>query len=98
MQLTLPTTRTIEIDGMCGQACIQRVASSLSNIGGVSAESVTLGFVTIDADPIGCAAACTAIGLAGFRAHERAAHGQANDSIYAAWKTRSHPTSLVASA
>jgi copper chaperone CopZ len=73
MQTATTTARTLEIDGMHGDACVQKVTSALKDVQNVKTESVKVGSAKIDADKAGCAAACTAIGGAGFKAHEKIA-------------------------
>ncbi len=84
MEASTIATRTLEIDGMCADACVKRVSDALKNVHGVSTQSVKVGSVTIGADQAGCAAACTAIGNAGFKARERASSAQTNGQTHAA--------------
>ncbi len=83
MEASTITTRTLEIDGMCCDACVQKITAALRNVHGVSTQSVKVGSVTIGADQAGCAAACTAIEGAGFKARERACSAQTNGQTYA---------------
>lgn len=62
--------RTLEIDGMTGDACIQKVTGVLKNVAGVSTQSVKVGAAHIGADQAGCNAARAALGVAGFKSRE----------------------------
>lgn len=73
MQTATTTARTLEIDGMRGDACVQKVTGVLKDLQNVKTESVKVGSATIDADKAGCAAACSAINGAGYKAHEKIA-------------------------
>ena len=64
------TLRTLQIDGMTGDACIKTVVDSLKGVAGVTHQTVQLGSATMHATDAGCASAVTAIGAAGFKAHE----------------------------
>lgn len=64
------TTRTLNIDGMSGDACVNKVTGALKDVQGVTTQSVKVGSAVIGADNHGCTAACNAIGSAGFKAHE----------------------------
>jgi copper chaperone CopZ len=63
-------SRTIKVDGMTGDVCVQKVSSALKDVEGVTTKSVTVGSVTIEADRDGYAAACTAIKDAGFKVED----------------------------
>ncbi len=63
------SNRTIEIDGMSGDACVKKVTSALKDVRGVSNASVTVGEATMKIDQAGCEAACAAIGKAGYKAN-----------------------------
>lgn len=65
---TNPTTRTITIDGMSGDACVKKVTEALKSVHNVTIKSVTVGSATIEADQNGCNAACASIRTAGFKA------------------------------
>ena len=67
---TNPNTRTLEIKGMTGDACVQKVTGALKGVRGVFTKSVNVGTATIGADQSACDAACVAIGTAGFSAQE----------------------------
>lgn len=84
MEASTITTRTLEIEGMTGAVCVQKVTDALKNVHGVSTQSVKVGSATIGADQAGTAAATAAINAAGFKARERAGAAQTNDSTYAA--------------
>jgi copper chaperone len=83
MEATTIRTRTLEIDGMSCEACVQKVTDALRNVHGVSTQSVKVGSATIGADQAGCSAACAAIGGAGFKAREGAKTAQANGATRA---------------
>ncbi len=72
METATTTGRTLEIDGMSGDACVQKVTGALKGVHGVSTQSVKVGGAKIQADQAGCAAACAAIGSAGFKVREGA--------------------------
>lgn len=65
----VPTTtnRTIEIDGMTGDACITKANAALKGVAGVTTQSVKVGSAAINADDAGFNAACAALGGAGFK-------------------------------
>ncbi len=64
--------RTIQIDGMTGEECIQKVTGALKNIRGVTTHSVILGSAAIGTDAAGSSNACAILEGVGFRARERA--------------------------
>lgn len=72
METTTLSNRTLKIDGMTGDVCVQKVTDALKGVPGVKTESVKVGCATIGADQAGCNAACGALGKAGFKAHEGA--------------------------
>lgn len=63
-------TKTIKIDGMTGDACVQKVTGALKGIDNVTTESVKVGTATIKANGAGCKSACAAIDKAGYKAQE----------------------------
>lgn len=63
-------TRTLEIDGMSGDACVNKVSGALKAVAGVETKSVSVGSATIKSDKAGCDAACAGIKKAGYSAHE----------------------------
>jgi len=65
-------TRSIAIDGMTGDACVGKVTGALKGVPNVATHSVKVGSASIGADQAGCAAACAAVGAAGFKAKESA--------------------------
>lgn len=79
MQPATMTNRTLEIDGMTGDACVQKVTGALKGVQGVETRFVKVGMAKVGADQAGCDAACAAIQSAGFKAHERARSGETND-------------------
>lgn len=64
------TTRHLEIEGMSGDTCVNKVKESLRNVPNVFTQSVKVGAATIEADQPACTAACTAINGAGYKAKE----------------------------
>lgn len=64
------SNHTLEIDGMTGDACVQKVTGALKGVAGVTTQSVKVGSATISADGQGCTAACAAIGKAGYKARD----------------------------
>lgn len=72
------TNHTLEIDGMSGDACVQKVKGALKDVSGVTTQSVKVGSATIGANQTGCDAACSAISGAGYKARENGKHGDTN--------------------
>ncbi len=71
--------RTLTIDGMTGDACVQKVRTALNGVAGVATESVKVGSCTIlCAQPAQCDAACAAIEAAGYHAVDARSRSQAN--------------------
>lgn len=58
---------TIAIDGMSGDACVQKVKTALNGIDGVTTQSVRVGEAKISATDAGCDSACDAISGAGYK-------------------------------
>ncbi len=56
MESATITTRTLEIDGMSGDARVQRIRGAPRGVHGVSAQSVKMGAATIGANGTGCGA------------------------------------------
>lgn len=83
MQSATIAGRTLEIDGMSGDACVQKVTGALKGVQGVETHSVEVGTAKIGADQAGCNAACAAIGIAGFKAREGAGTSDHNASTRA---------------
>ncbi len=75
METATKTTRTLEIDGMSGDACVTKVTDALKGVHDVKTDAVKVGRATINADQAGCTAACTAVNAAGFKAREGASSG-----------------------
>lgn len=70
---TATSTRTLKIDGMSGDTCIQKVKTALKGVAGITTDSVKVGSATIRSEKTGqCEAACTAVTNAGYKAHETA--------------------------
>lgn len=65
------TTRNIEIDGMTGDACVQKVSIALKGLRNVSTQSVKVGSAHLNTDDEGCKNACAAITSAGYKAREQ---------------------------
>lgn len=65
---TTRNTRTLEISGMTGDVCVQKVTAALREVRGVSIQSVKVGRAVISADQAGCVASCVATGSAGYTA------------------------------
>ncbi len=87
--MTKPATRTLTVDGMTGDACVQKVTGALKNVANVTTQSVKVGTANITADQAGCTAACSAVEGAGFKCREGAATGQTNGSAQATAKVPS---------
>ena len=56
MESATITTRTLGIDGMSGDARVQKITGALRGVHGVSAQSVKVDAATIGADRTGCGA------------------------------------------
>lgn len=72
---TLPnvsSSRVLDIDGMSGDACIQKVNTALNGVHGVTSQCVKVGSATFGADQPAYDAARAAIGVAGFKSREGA--------------------------
>lgn len=63
-------SRSIKVDGMTGDTCVQKVSGALKGVDGVTTKSVTVGSVTIEADRDGYAAACSSIKAAGYKVQD----------------------------
>ncbi len=61
-------TKTLKIDGMSGDLCVQKVTDALKTVPAVTTQSVKVGCATIQADQAGCDAACNAVTKAGYKA------------------------------
>ncbi|MFM9959588.1 MAG: hypothetical protein ACKVZJ_16140 [Phycisphaerales bacterium] len=61
------TARTITIDGMTGDACVQKVQGALKDVPNVTTQAVKVGAAHISADQTGCDAACKAVESAGYK-------------------------------
>ncbi len=88
MHTSTATTRTLEIDGMSGDACVQKVTGALKSVQGVTTQSVKVGAATIQADQAACDAACATLGRAGHQSRE----GGAGDTGGAQRATANTPT------
>lgn len=77
-QPTTTTDRTLVIDGMSGDDCVQKVAGALKGVQGVTTQGVEVGSANIAADQQGCDRACSAIGKAGYEAHDAAADDESD--------------------
>lgn len=69
------TSQTITVEGMKGEACVQKVAAALKPVPNVTTESVVVGTAHVMADADGCKACCAAIESAGFKARTPTAQG-----------------------
>jgi copper chaperone CopZ len=64
------STRTITIDGMKGDRCVQQVNDALNGLNGVEVKSVAVGSAVLECrDEAACTTACGAITGAGYSAH-----------------------------
>lgn len=63
-------TRTLQIDNMTGDACVQKVTGALKGVQGVTTQSVKMGHARIESDQPACDAACIAIGKVGYPTRE----------------------------
>jgi len=78
---TMTNARTLKIDGMSGDTCIQKVKTALKGVAGVTTDSVKVGSATIHTEKSGqCEAACTAVTNAGYKAREAANSANQNQS------------------
>jgi len=80
METTTITNRTLEITGMTGDECIQKVTGALKGIPGVSIQSVKVGSAAITADTASCSSACAVIEAAGYKARERGGQNNQNNN------------------
>lgn len=71
MEPSTITNRTLDITGMNGDECVQKVTDVLKHVAGVTTQSVKVGCATVVADAAGCTAARTAIENAGYKARDR---------------------------
>lgn len=93
METATMTGRNLEIDGMSGDACVQKVTGALKGVHGVSTQSVKVGGARIQADQAGCTAACAAIDSAGYKVREGACTGGAGETTPAVPDANSAPRS-----
>ena len=77
MEIATTSGRTLQIDGMTGDVCVQHVTDAIQSVPGVRIQSVTVGAATIECDQAACNAVCTAIDGKGFMARETARTGDA---------------------
>lgn len=70
MQANKPSTRTLKIEGMSGNACLKSVHGTLGKVDGVTTESVKLGTATIACTESAAKEACSALSSAGYKARE----------------------------
>ncbi len=73
------TSRTIEITGMAGEACVKKVSEAIKNVNDVSVQSIKVGAATLECDQAGCDAACEAINAAGYKARPQTQAGKPGD-------------------
>lgn len=64
---TATAPRTLKIDGMTGDACVQKVKTALGNVSGVTTNSVQVGSAAITCDQSQCEAASAAVNTAGYK-------------------------------
>jgi len=64
---TATAPRTLEIDGMTGDACVQKVKTALGTVSGVTTNSVQVGSAAITCDQPQCEAASAAVTSAGYK-------------------------------
>ena len=83
-------TRTLEIDGMTGDACVKKVTGALKSVPGVETQSVKVGSATVKCDKPACEAACAGIKAAGFPAHEGVRTGQDKGEVHNQPKSDQH--------
>lgn len=76
MESTTISTRTLEIEGMSGDACVQKVTNALKHVHGVSMQSVNVGTATIGADAAGFKSACSAVAGAGYKVRDGQRNGE----------------------
>lgn len=75
MTTTLTDTHTLDISGMTGDVCIQKVTAALRAVPGITPQSVKVGSATITSDSQAKTdSAIAAVVSAGFKATERDAH------------------------
>ena len=97
MESATLTSRTLKIDGMNGDACVQKVTTALKGVPNVKTGSVKVGEATIHADKAGCDAACNAINTAGYKSHpatdanQVAGQGAGKDAKSGASQTETKP-------
>jgi hypothetical protein len=91
MTTSAVSTHTLEISGMTGDMCVNKVLAALRGVHGVMTKSVKVGSASISAVSPGIAAAIAAIGTAGFKAHE-ATHAAGAPAA----KTQGQPVPYVA--
>ena len=70
MTTSAVSTRTLEIAGMTGDSCVNKIVAALRGISGVMTKAVKVGSASISADQAGTAAAIASINASGFKAHE----------------------------
>ncbi len=78
MEAAMKTIRNLEIDGMSGDACVQKVNTALKGVPNVTTTAVKVGSATITADQAGSTAAVVAVNGAGYKARESLRTGSAN--------------------
>lgn len=100
MESATISTRTLEIDGMSGDACVQKVTNALKHVHGVSTQSVKVGSATIGADPAGFKSACAAVAGSGYKVRDgnRAAESKDDKSCDQARSTTQNQAGNAAGA
>jgi len=64
---TATAPRTLKIDGMTGDACVQKVKTALGTVSGVTTDSVQVGSASITCEQSQCEAASAAVNTAGYK-------------------------------
>lgn len=96
MESSTLTSRTLKIDGMNGDACVQKVTTALKGVPNVKTDAVKVGEATIHADKAGCDAACNAINTAGYKsrpadANQGAGQGAGKESMSSSSQAETKP-------
>ncbi len=79
MTVATKSSRTLQIDGMSGEDCVNKVTGALKGVSNVSTREVKVGTASIEADETGCTAACNAINGVGYKARENKRDEQKNE-------------------
>ena len=90
---TITSERTLEIDGMTGDVCVQKVKGVLKDVPGVATQSVSIGSAVVDCDDTSCKAACDAVKRSGYPCREDATAQRTNQPVNAQPKTSANERS-----